>query len=99
MHFPCFKYFKKIFVLCGKKSFVTSGAENLFKKIITDKEIKLFYKKSELPILEELIEFPRTLLVLNIFFMSCKFELHKKVSLNLEESSKTFMVFLFLGKL
>ena len=50
------KDFKKIFVLCGKKSFVTSGAENLFKKIITDKEIKLFYKKSELPILEELIE-------------------------------------------
>jgi len=50
------KSFKKIFVLCGKKSFVTSGAENLFKKIIIDKEIKLFYKKSELPILEELIE-------------------------------------------
>ena len=50
------KNFKKIFVLCGKKSFVTSGAENLFKKTITDKKIKLFYKKSELPILEELIE-------------------------------------------
>ena len=40
------KSFKKIFVLCGKKSFVTSGAENLFKKLIIDKEIKLFYKKS-----------------------------------------------------
>ena len=50
------KSFKKIFILCGKKSFVTSGAENLIKKIIIDKEIKLFYKKSELPILEELIE-------------------------------------------
>ena len=50
------KNFKKIFILCGKKSFVTSGAEELFKKIIIDKEIKLFYKKSELPILEELIE-------------------------------------------
>ena len=50
------KSFKKIFVLCGKKSFVTSGAEVLFKKIITDKEIRFFYKKSELPILEELIE-------------------------------------------
>ena len=48
--------FKRIFILCGKKSFVTSGAENLFKKIITDKETKLFYKKSELPILRELIE-------------------------------------------
>jgi len=50
------KSFKKIFVLCGKKSFVTSGAEELFKKIIIDKEVKQFYKKSELPILEELIE-------------------------------------------
>jgi len=50
------KSFKKIFILCGKKSFITSGAENLFKKLIIDKEIKLFYKKSELPILEELIE-------------------------------------------
>ena len=28
------KGFKKIFVLCGKKSFVTSGAEVFFKKII-----------------------------------------------------------------
>ena len=50
------KSFKKIFILCGKKSFVTSGAENLIKNIITSKEIKLFYKKSELPILDELIE-------------------------------------------
>ena len=50
------KSFKKIFVLCGKKSFVTSGADDLFKQIVSDKEIKLFYKKSELPILEELIE-------------------------------------------
>ena len=49
------KSFKKIFVLCGKKSFVNSGAENLIKNIST-KEIKLFYKKSEIPILEELIE-------------------------------------------
>ena len=50
------KSFRKIFVLCGKKSFVTSGAEDLFKKIITDKEIKIFYKKTEIPILEELLE-------------------------------------------
>ena len=49
------KSFKKIFVLCGKKSFVNSGAENLIKNIV-NKEIKLFYKKSEIPILEELIE-------------------------------------------
>ena len=50
------KSFKKIFVLCGKKSFVTSGANNLFKKIIIDKQIKLFYKKLDFPTLEELID-------------------------------------------
>jgi|TARA_Y100000389_G_scaffold202674_1_gene248682 alcohol dehydrogenase len=48
--------FTKIFVLCGKNSFVSSGAEILFKKLLTNKKIKLFYKKSEVPILEELIE-------------------------------------------
>jgi alcohol dehydrogenase len=50
------KSFNKIFILCGKKSFITSGAETLFKSIINDKEIKLFYKKSELPVLDELID-------------------------------------------
>ena len=49
------KSFKKIFVLCGKKSFVNSGAENLLKKI-KNREVKLLYKKSEIPIFEELIE-------------------------------------------
>ncbi|WP_440931792.1 iron-containing alcohol dehydrogenase [Candidatus Pelagibacter sp.] len=49
------KSFKKILILCGKNSFANSGAKNFFKKII-NKEIKLFYKKSEIPILEELIE-------------------------------------------
>ena len=50
------KSFKKIFVLCGKKSFVTSGAKDFFDKIISIKEVKTFYKNSELPIFEELIE-------------------------------------------
>ena len=48
------KNFKKIFLLCGKKSFVTSGAENLIKNLINEKKVKVFYKKSELPVLEEL---------------------------------------------
>ena len=48
--------FKKIFLLCGKKSFVTSGAEIFFKGLLNNKETKLFYKSSELPILEELIK-------------------------------------------
>jgi len=50
------KSFKKIFVLCGKKSFATSGAEIFFKALLNNKETKLFYKSSELPILEELIK-------------------------------------------
>ena len=41
------KNFKKVFVLCGKKSFINSGAKNLFKKI-KNKEVKIYYKKSEI---------------------------------------------------
>jgi len=48
--------FKRIFVLCGKKSFITSGAEIFFKELLNNKETRLFYKSSELPILEELIK-------------------------------------------
>ncbi len=50
------KNFKKIFLLCGKKSFITSGAEDLIKNLINKKKVKFFYKKSELPVLEELRE-------------------------------------------
>lgn len=50
------KSLKKIFILCGKKSFLTSGADILLKEIISEKEVQLFYKKSKIPILEELIE-------------------------------------------
>ena len=50
------KSFKKIFILCGKKSFISSGATILSKDINPNQEIKLFYKKSEIPIFEELIE-------------------------------------------
>ena len=48
--------FKRVFVLCGKKSFVTSGAEILFKELLNNKETRLFYKSSELPVLEELVK-------------------------------------------
>ena len=48
--------FKKIFVLCGKKSFATSGAEIFFKELLNRKDNRLFYKNSELPVLEELID-------------------------------------------
>ena len=51
--------FKKIYVLCGKKSFITSGAQIFFNELLDKKDIKLFYKNSDLPILEELIEIIR----------------------------------------
>ena len=47
---------KKIFILSGKKSFVTSGAENFFKKLSKNKDIKFFYKHAEVPVLDELIK-------------------------------------------
>jgi alcohol dehydrogenase class IV len=50
------KSFKKIFILCGKKSFVTSGADTCLKDIDAEKKIKIFYKKSEIPVIEELVE-------------------------------------------
>ncbi len=49
------KDLKKIFILCGKKSFINSGAEIFFKNLVSNKEVKFFYKNSELPVLEELI--------------------------------------------
>ena len=49
------KSFKRIFILC-EKIFISSGATTLVKDINPNQEIKLFYKKSEIPILEELIE-------------------------------------------
>jgi alcohol dehydrogenase len=50
------KSFKKIFVLCGKKSFISSGANVFFNILLKEKETRLFHKNSELPILEELIK-------------------------------------------
>ena len=48
--------FKKIFILCGNKSLVSSGAEKFLEAEFKNKEIKIFKKNSEIPILEELIE-------------------------------------------
>ena len=48
--------FKKIFVLCGNKSFTNSGANVFFKDYIISKEVNFFYKKHEIPVYEELIE-------------------------------------------
>jgi len=49
------KNFKKIFVICGKKSLVASTADNFINKNIINKEIKFFYKNSNFPTLNELI--------------------------------------------
>ena len=47
---------KKIYILCGKKSFFISGAEKYFKDKFNDKEKKIFYKSSEIPIFDELVK-------------------------------------------
>ena len=65
------KSFKKIFILSGKKSFVTSGAENFFKKIVKKKDIKFFYKHAEIPVLDELIKIIKKLEIINQIFISC----------------------------
>ena len=49
------KSFKRIAILCGKKSFSTSGAEKFFKNFKNNRDVKFFYKNYEIPILEELI--------------------------------------------
>ena len=41
-HFINDKSFNRIFVLGGKKSFVSSGAEKLIQKIVLKKKIKFF---------------------------------------------------------
>jgi len=50
------KNFMKIFILCGKKSFFTSGAEKFLKNLLINKEIKSFYKLSNFPVIDELIQ-------------------------------------------
>ena len=50
------KSFKKVFLICGKKSFKNSGAENFLKKLLINKKVKMYFKYSDLPNLEELIE-------------------------------------------
>ena len=48
------KSFRKILLLCGQNSFEASGASNLFKDLLKDKELKKFLKKSSYPELSEL---------------------------------------------
>ena len=50
------KSFKKVFLICGKKSFKNSGAENFLKKLLINKKVNTYFKYSDLPNLEELIE-------------------------------------------
>ena len=51
--------FEKIFILCGKKSFTTSGAKQFFIKELEKKKVNLYFKNSEIPTLNELIEIIR----------------------------------------
>ena len=48
------KFFKKVFIITGKNSFFKSGANIFFKKLISDKQTKIFFKSSSLPEINEL---------------------------------------------
>jgi len=50
------KNFKKIFILCGKNSFLKSGAKKFIEESLTKKEIRYLYKISNFPTLDELIK-------------------------------------------
>ena len=47
------KKFKKIFILCGKKSFIKSGAKKIITKYVKDKIVKYYFKKSPYPEINE----------------------------------------------
>ena len=46
--------YKKIFILCGKKSYTKSGADKIINKIINKKNVKFFFKNSSFPDFNEL---------------------------------------------
>jgi len=48
--------FRKIFILCGKNSFLTSGAKKFIEETLVEKKTKFLYKNSNIPILEELVK-------------------------------------------
>ena len=50
------KSFKKIFILTGKNSFEISGAKKMLNNFFLNKKTKIFYKNSEIPVLEELTD-------------------------------------------
>ena len=57
----------KKFLFCVVEILFLSGAENLIKKL-NHKETRFFYKKSEIPILEELIEIINELKALKLIY-------------------------------
>ena len=58
------KKFEKIFIICGKKSFSSSGADILIKEILKKRNIKFHYKISEFP---ELVELTKIILEVKKF--------------------------------
>ena len=48
------KKFKKIFILCGKKSYVASGANKILSKYLRNKITKYYFKCSPYPEFSEL---------------------------------------------
>ena len=48
--------YKKILIITGKKSFFKSGANFILKQVLKSKDVKLYFKKSYLPEIDELKE-------------------------------------------
>ena len=58
------KKFNKIFILCGKKSYVKSGAKKLFSKILKKKTVNHYYKLCYYP---EFVELKKIILAIKKF--------------------------------
>ena len=59
------KRYKKIFIICGKKSYVKSGAKNLLAKHLVNKITKFYYKSSPYP---DIVELKNIIFSLRNFF-------------------------------
>ena len=46
--------FKKIFILCGKQSFINSGAKEIIEKALVEKSFEFFFKVGQIPEIKEL---------------------------------------------
>ena len=60
------KKFEKVFILCGKKSYVNSGAKRILGRCLKNKITKYFFKCSPYPEISEL----KKIIFLSKFFVT-----------------------------